>query len=356
MEPIAPAVMIEQAERLGSDLRTHTVTFDQRVRATLTQLERHAVDRVYLTGDGDSYHAAYAAQLAFETIAGSPCEPVSAFRFETYTAPQLTPARAGRALLIAVSVSGGTQCVLASIDAAQRQGIPTVALTGTPGSAVTKAADHSIIVDLPDSRPSPGIRTYQASLLGLLLLADQLRHPGPGATADGLLSEIVGLAPAVEATANAAQDPCRRLAAKLASAPVIQVVGSGPSHGTAQFAAAKFIEGSGVYAAGQDLEEWAHVEQHAAPDDMPVIVIAPPGRSHARAVELAAHARRLGRYVIAVCAHDDTGLTRHAHEMLPVHGNAREELSPLLWHVFSEYLACYLAEALGRKPFQTRRG
>ena len=91
MEPIAPAVMIEQAERLGSDLRTLTGTFNQRVRAALTQLEQQPVDRVYLTGDGDSYHASYAAQMAFETIAGLPCEPISAFRFETYTAPQLTP-------------------------------------------------------------------------------------------------------------------------------------------------------------------------------------------------------------------------------------------------------------------------
>lgn len=353
MEPIAPAVMIEQAERLGSDLRTHTGTFNQRVRAVLTQLEQHPVDRVYLTGDGDSYHASYAAQMAFETIAGLSCEPISAFRFETYT-----PRQTGRALLIAVSVSGGTQCVVASINAAQRQGVPTIALTGTPGSAVTKAADHSIVVDLPDSRPSPGIRTYQASLLGLLLLADQLRQLAPGVTSTtpgGLLDEIVGLAPAVEATAAAAQDPCRRLAAALASAPVIQVVGSGPSHGTAQFTAAKLIEGSGVYAAGQDLEEWAHVEQHAAPDDMPVIVIAPPGRSHERAVDLVAHAHRLGRRVIAVCTPDDADLTRNAHEILPVHGHPREELSPLLWHVFSGYLSCYLSETLGRKPFQTRR-
>jgi len=35
---------------------------------------------VYLTGDGNSYHAACAAEMAFESLADVPYEPLSALR------------------------------------------------------------------------------------------------------------------------------------------------------------------------------------------------------------------------------------------------------------------------------------
>jgi glutamine---fructose-6-phosphate transaminase (isomerizing) len=156
-------------------------------------------------------------------------------------------------------------------------------------------ADRSLVVDLPNPERSPGTRTYQASLLGMLLIAIRLAETRtPACSADRLRQEITGLADAIEATARAIRDRCRQVAAQIATAPVVTVVGSGPGYGTALFAAAKIIEASGVYASGQDLEEWSHV----------------------------------------------------GHAVLPVHGTIREEFSPLLYHLFADYTACYLAQHL----------
>ncbi len=88
---------------------------------------------------------------------------------------------------------------------------------------------------------------------------------------------------------------------------------------------------------------------------MPVFVIAPPGRSHWRAGDVAATARALGRRVIAVTHKDDTAVTRHAHAVLPVHGEVREEFSPMLYHLFANYVASYVAARLGRSLFQSNR-
>jgi glutamine---fructose-6-phosphate transaminase (isomerizing) len=140
-----------------------------------------------------------------------------------------------------------------------------------------------------------------------------------------------------------------------AGSPVLVMVGSGPSYGTALFSAAKMTEAAGVFAAGQDLEEWCHVESLAYPDDMPVFVIAPPGRSYWRAAELAALACRQGRQVVAVTDAADTGVSACASAHLPVQGQVREEFSPLLYHVFADYLASYLAVHLRRLPFQADR-
>ncbi len=358
MEPLKPQVIIGQVEGLANDLRILTNPFAQQIRTVLTPSEWQAVNKIYLTGDGDSYHASCAAEMAFATIADVPCVPMSAQRFLDYGAAWMRPAALHQTLVIATSASGGTQRVVQAIERAKAHGALTIALTGTPNSTVTQAADRTIIVELPHKERSPGIRTYQASLLGMLLVAIQLgemRSHYHQEEAPALRQELVTLADIVEATTAAIKDRCREAAHLIVDTPTMVMAGSGPSYGTALFSAAKVVEAAGIFAIGQDLEEWWHVERFAYPIDMPVFVIAPPGRSYWRAGDLAATARALGRRVIAVTHKDDTEVTRHAHLVLPVLGEVREEFSPLLYHLFADYAACYLAERLSRSPFQSDR-
>ena len=261
-------------------------------------------------------------------------------------------------MVIATSASGGTERVVQAIERAKENGTLTVALTGTPNSAVTQAAERSVVVELPQRERSPGIRTYQASLVGMLLGAIQLgelQDRYAREEAEGLRRELVNLADAVDATTNAIQAGCREVADMIAASPVVVMLGSGPSYGTALYGAAKLIEAAGVFTMGQDLEEWWHVERFAYPVDMPVFVIAPPGRSHWRAQSVAATARGLGRRVIVVAHRDDAQVARHAHIVLPVHGEVREEFSPVLYHLFASYIAAHVAERLDRCPFQSDR-
>ena len=358
MEPLKPEVMIRQVEGLAGDLRALTRPFDQQIRTVLTPLEWRAVNKVYLTGDGDSYHASCAAEMAFEAIADVACAPMSAQRFLDYGAAWMRHATPHQTLVIATSASGGTKRVVQAIERAKEHGALTIALTGTPNSAVTQVADRTIVVELPQKERSPGIRTYQASLLGMLLVAIQLgemRNTYHQDEANGLRQELAALADVVDATTDAIKERCREVADMIADTPTMVMVGSGPSYGTALFSAAKVVEAAGIFALGQDLEEWWHVERFAYPVDMPVFVIAPPGRSYWRAGDLAATARALGRRVIAVTHKDDTEVTRHAHTVLPVHGEVREEFSPLLYHLFANYVASYIAARLGRSLFQSDR-
>jgi glucosamine--fructose-6-phosphate aminotransferase (isomerizing) len=358
MEPLKPGVMLGQVEGLAGDLRQLTQPFAQQIRTVLTPSEWRAVNKVYLTGDGDSYHASCATEMAFATIADVPCTPMSAQRFLDYGAAWMRSVGPQQTLVIAISASGGTQRVVQAIERAKAHGALTVALTGTPNSAVTQAADRTIVVEVPRKERSPGIRTYQASLLGMLLIAIQLgemHNKYQQDEADALRQELAALAGVVETTIAAIKERCRAVADLIAETPTLVMAGSGPSYGTALFSAAKVVEAAGILATGQDLEEWWHVERFAYPIDMPVFVIAPPGRSHWRAGDLAATACALGRRVIAVTHEDDTEVTRHAHAVLPVYGDAREEFSPLLYHLFADYVAAYVAERLGRALFQSDR-
>ena len=70
MEPIQPEVLIRQVESLAADLADHVGAVSVQVGGLLTAQEWAMAGAVYLTGDGDSYHAACAAEMAFESLAG----------------------------------------------------------------------------------------------------------------------------------------------------------------------------------------------------------------------------------------------------------------------------------------------
>jgi glucosamine--fructose-6-phosphate aminotransferase (isomerizing) len=355
MTPMQPSVMVEHVRDFPRLLREHVAPFDGLVRAVLTPLECLSVRRVVLTGDGDSFHAAHAAELAFEQIAGVACEPLSAQRFLDYGVDWLPVPAPHSSLVVGISASGRTQRVVQCLERARQRGAFTVAVTGTPGSPVTAAAERHLALALPDLGRSPGLRTYIANLLGLLLLAiriGEIQGRYHQEAANDMRRELAGLAPTVAATIEAADGPARAAADAFSDAPVMAFVGSGPSYGTALFSAAKVVEAAGVLAVGQDLEEWSHVERFAYPRDMPMFVVAPPGRSHWRAVELAALARDLGRRVAAVVRAGDEEIARSADRVFPVAGDVREEFTPLVYHIGADLFAAFLAERLGRLPFQ----
>lgn len=356
MEPMQPSVMVKQVMDIPGMTRDFTEPFDHMVRSLLTPLEYLSPLRVYITGDGDSFHASHAAELAFENIASLPCEPMSAQRFLDYGAEWMPNPATNTTLVIAISASGRTQRVVQAIERARQYGALTVALTGTPGSPVTEAAHHSLVVQIPDLGQSPGIRTFNANLMGLYLIAirfAEMRNRLHQIEANTMREELAEVGDVIEATIQAVDGPAREAATALRDAESMMWVGSGPSYGTALFSAAKVVEAAGVFAIGQDLEEWWHVERFAYPSDMPVFVIAPPGRSHWRAVDLAGTAKALGRRVIAVVQEGDTEVTQHADMVFPVVGEVREEFSPLVYSIAANLFGSYLAEAWGRMLFQS---
>jgi len=350
-----PSVLINQAQDLANVMSEKTPLFTQIVKATLSPEEIHLIRRVFIFGDGDSYHAARAMEMAFENIADIPCEPMSSQRFLDYQAEWLRVKEPNDTLVIGVSASGKTQRVVQGLSRANKYGGLTIALTGTPDSQVTTVAQRTICVDLPDMGPSPGIRTYNASLMGLGLLALYISEVTESQHKSVLIKnreQFAHLADAMERTIHAAEIPTQKAANALKDAQMMMFLGSGPSYGTALFCAAKVVEAAGVFAIGQDLEEWAHVERFAYPTDMPVFIIAPPGRCYQRAAKLAYAAHHYGRRVVSIIGDDDREIAPHSDYVLPIFGNMREEFSPLVYHITTNFFASYLTEYLERKPFQ----
>lgn len=361
MEPMKPDVMLKQVADFPNMMRKQTSVFDHAIRNVLTPLEYLSLHRVYLVGDGDSYHGSLAAEMAFENIAKITCEPLSAMRFLEYGADYIPTDFPNDTLMVGISASGKTQRVVQAIERARNKStnVRTVAFSGQADTPVMNMAEHSVHLQIEDLGGSPGLRTYNATLMGLYLLAIRIGEIKGRYTMDvanAMRTELAALADVVEASTPAFDKTAQTLAEAFKDYPSFLFVGSGPSFGTAIFSAAKVIEATGVFSMGQDLEEWWHVERFCYPDELPVFVIAPPGKGYWRAVELAKTAKSLGRKLVAVVNEQDQEIAGLADYVFPVAGEVREEFSPLVYHVPADLFACYLAEKQGKFLFQSNRG
>ncbi|MGW1061776.1 SIS domain-containing protein [Micromonospora rubida] len=309
--------------------------------------------RIVLSGSGDSLYAAQAAEYAFDRLPHTTCVLRSTQRLLDYGVGRSLSEPAAATLVVGVSASGTSAALEAGLERARADGFRTLAIVGSADTPVGRSAHHSVATGLPKRPPSPGIRSYQASLLTLLLLAEGWADAlsAPGGLGSGGLAALPDL---VERAVRQQAQPCRWLAEQILRTAPVQVLGGGPALGTARYAAAKIIEGAGVPALGRDLEEWWHVERFATEAGAPLIVLAPPGPSHERAVRLCAQAHDRGHLVAALAEPGDEEIREQAHLVLPLPEGCSPAWSPLIEHVFAAPLAADLAELLGRPPFHRR--
>ncbi len=95
----------DQVESLGQLIRDTTWQVEDHARGTLSTPDHHALQLVLLTGCGDSYFAARAAQFAWQELAGVPCFADDALTAARYRMRD-PGGRRFRPLVIAVSHSG----------------------------------------------------------------------------------------------------------------------------------------------------------------------------------------------------------------------------------------------------------
>lgn len=336
------------------------------VRHTITPDLSQKVVRVFTTGCGDSYFAPLNAELAFEQLAGLPCEPMTAMQFARYAVGYLPETGRGSNLVLAVSVSGAVSRTVEAMALARRAGATAVALTGSPDGPLGQAAEVVLETAVPpfpaelQGQIVPGTRSYVASQLALYLTAIQLgeqRSHLTKAAANKLRRELGHTAELMAHTIAQSDKVTRQAAETWHDADQFVFCGAGPNYGTALFSAAKVLEASGDTAVAQDTEEWAHLQYFGRQVPTPTIFIGAGGRDESRALELITAAKAIGRRV-AVVAPQGSKLTAHPDVdfLWETAVPTRECFSPLLTCLPGTLFAAYRAEFLNEPYFRNFGG
>ena len=298
------------------------------------------VDHLWIAGIGTSWHAALVGELLLAQVGrlGPRARAVHAFELVGYWAPP-----GPRTAVLVVSHRGSRRVASAALDRARAGGGTGIALTGK-GSEGVEAADV-LLTTVEQEASGTHTVSYTTALARLAALAAHVGGDGevPGAL-QALPDQLAFLL---------GQESWEDLAERFGDRRRYWVVGGGPNAATAYEGALKLAEGTHVAAEGVHCEQFLHGPYAALEADDLVVVIAPPGPSHARCLDVARVAREVGAPVLALAAEDDGEMGALATETIAL-PPVPELLSPILAVVPLQLLTYHLALRRGRNPDTTR--
>ena len=93
----------QQAKSLPDLTRIMLAELNQRISDLFPAAISRKIQHIFITGCGDSHHAALNAELAFMQLAGISCEAHTAMKFSRYIVPFLPRFKNGENLVLGIS-------------------------------------------------------------------------------------------------------------------------------------------------------------------------------------------------------------------------------------------------------------
>jgi glucosamine--fructose-6-phosphate aminotransferase (isomerizing) len=319
------------------------------------------VNRVYITGCGDSFFAGIACRDFIVKYAKVHVEAYQAIEFSRYICPNEVDEKS---VVLSISSSGRVARTVESALRAKEKKAYSIGVTRNSDSPLASMASEKIIVKIPDVVGiAPGTQSYIASLLAVMCFAIALGREKGVLDNDGVKSifkYINDLGEAMRLTVKNNFDLTRKYLEAYNSAEnpnkikIFHILGSGPNWATAQFGSMKLLEASGFDSVAQGIEEWAHTQYFTTKPGTHVIVIAPKGESRDRALEILQAVTVMDGKKIVIGEEGDDELARAADIYLPICGmkDIKEEFSQLIYPIPLELMAMHWSEVTGIVPFE----
>jgi glucosamine--fructose-6-phosphate aminotransferase (isomerizing) len=290
---------------------------------------------VWLTGVGSSWHAALVGEALLSRIGGlgARVRAVDAFELVQYGADPDPGA------VVAITHRGTNPLAAAALSRARAGGGASVAITGK-GSDGPAGAEHVLRTVEPEASSCHTV-SYTCALAMLAALAAAV---GGGDDAARQLDAIPDLLAML-----LGQESWEELASRFGGRRRYWFVGSGPNLATAHEGALKLSEAAWVPAVALGCEQFLHGPWAALEPEDTVVLIAPPGPSHGRGLDVARVAAEIGAPLIALVAEGDREIAPLAAETIAL-PEVDELLSPMLAVVPLQLLTYHLAVKAGANP------
>jgi glutamine---fructose-6-phosphate transaminase (isomerizing) len=247
-------------------------------------------------------------------------------------------------LVLGVSQSGRSPDVVAVLDAARRQGQPTLALTNDPASPLAAVADEILPLHTGPERAVAATKTYVASLAALALVSAALE---PEAERRRRLDALRAVPGAVAASIDGAFARGDRLA-RYRAMDRCMVVGRGFNYATAFEIALKLKELTGIIAEPYSPADLVHGPVAAVGAGFPVLLLAPDEPSLAGIRDVVPPLAARGADLLIVSG--DPALLAQARTPLPLDHQPAPWLTPLVAVVPGQVLALRLCLERGADP------
>ncbi len=306
-------------------------------------------DKIFIVAMGTSYHAGIVGKYLFQRLAKKVpiVEEASEFRYEAEEVIDKNT------LVIAITQSGETADTLAAIRLAKKRGAKTLSIVNVVGSMATRISD---LVLYTHAGPEIGVaatKTYTTQLTVLTMLAIALaRHLR---TTDekylNTLEEELYKLPELLNEALKHADGLKALAKKLKEKRDFFYIGRGISVATALEGALKLKEISYIHAEGLSAGELKHGPLALIEEGVPVVAIAPSGKTFDKIVSNVEEAKARKGFIISLGDNEELMKISDVFLRMP---EVDELLSPIIYVVPLQIFAYHLAVIRGNDPDKPR--
>lgn len=325
--------ILQQADVLREVMQQRSSAVEEIVQRCLDHKARDWV----VTGAGDSLFAGMCAEVWFAEAVGIPLRAIHALHFSRYLYKSVND----QSVVFALSYSGNTARVVEAATAAKSRGATVIAITASADSRLVEIADCWLPNDALNERSNCRTSSFQAACYLLRMVADQVARVS-GASP---LPSASNLPEAVHDLATGAKEPVRRIVAALPDGLTFTVIGGGYAYPIAQYGSAKLYEAATIPAHVSELEQFVHCEIFPVTTASCVVITAPTGSSHQRAVEVAEGLKELGAISIGIS--DDPDFAEHCVHSVALPPGWDESFTPFLAAIPHQYFGLYWALRLG---------
>lgn len=306
-------------------------------------------DKIFFVAMGTSYHAALVGKYLLQRLAKKVpiVEEASEFRYE------MEELIDEDTLVIAITQSGETADTLAAMKLAKARGAKVLAIVNVIGSMATRIADLTLYTHAGPEIGVAATKTYTTQLTVLTMLAIALARTLGTADKEYLrqLEENLNRIPELVEKVLKHDGALRELAEELKEKRDFFYIGRSIGVPTALEGALKLKEISYIHAEGLSAGELKHGPLALLEEGVPVVAIAPSGKTFDKMLSNIEEAKARGAYIIALG--DNESLKKVSDviiEMPPMD----ELLTPIVYVVPLQILAYHLAVLRGNDPDKPR--
>jgi len=294
-------------------------------------------NRVCFVACGTSYHASLTGKYLFENLTGIPTDVILASEFE-YSAGTLDE----KTLVIVITQSGETADTLKALRLVNHR-TKSLAIVNVLGSTVTREAEYVIYTRAGPEIGVAATKTYVGQLTCIYLLAIFMSEK------EELLGKLNDL-PEYMKNALEKEDSIKEIAQKYRDSSDFFFIGRGFSYPTALEGALKLKEVTYIHAEGYAAGELKHGPLALIDDDVPVVAVAPPGKSHDKTLSSVEEVKARGAKIIGLGSFEDDVLKSEVHDFIGFEDEIDEMFQAIPYVIPLQLLSYYMSVLKGIDP------
>jgi len=295
------------------------------------------ISRICFVACGTSFHASLTGKYLIESMAGIPTDVIlaSEFKYSVNTLDENT-------LVIFISQSGETADTLKALKVAKKTS-KTLAIVNVLGSSATREADFVIYTRAGPEIGVAATKTYISQLVCIYMFAGLLSGN------EELLDSLNEIPDYISEILNK-EEKIREIAYKYKNANDFFFIGRGLSYPTALEGALKLKEITYIHGEGYAAGELKHGPLALIDDEVPVVVVVPPGDNYDKTISNLEEVKARGADVIAIGSCADEFIITEVTDSFCVNEDVEEIIAPLIYVVPLQLLSYYISVERGLDP------